>query len=105
MDQLIANKTGIESSGDNIYSNLILFFAKGRKHLIFVLDGRNLVFYNNRKDSVNVLEMSPGIKRIERYSAFVMVTYANYVEFVLFDERELLDTISKISSNNNIESI
>jgi len=49
--------------------------------------------------------MRPGIKKIQRYSAFVMVQYDNYVEFVLFDQHELLDTVSKISMNGNIVSI
>ena len=49
--------------------------------------------------------MRPGIKSIQRYSAFVMVQYDNYVEFVIFDQHEMLDTVSKISVNNQIVDI
>lgn len=75
LDELIANNTGVTSTGDHTYSDLLMFFAQGRKHLIFVQDGQNLVFYSSRsrKEQIHVVEMSPGIQKIERYSAYVMV--------------------------------
>lgn len=104
---MIANETGVASTGDHTYSHMLMFFANGRKHLIFVQDGQNIVFYNtrSRKEQIHVLEMSPGIQKIERYSAYVMVQYSNSVEHVLFEQHEVLDTISKISLNNEIVSI
>jgi len=49
--------------------------------------------------------MSPGIQKIERYSAFVAVYYSNSVEYVLFEQHEILDTTSKISMNDKIINI
>ena len=65
----------------------------------------NLVIFNENKGKIDVIEMAPGIKRIERYSAFIMVVYENHIEFVLFEKRALFETASKISLNEEILNV
>ena len=46
-----------------------------------------------------------GILSIERWSAFTTVKYENSVEFIQFDKREIIDSVSKIMINEPILNI
>lgn len=52
------------------------------------------------KEKARVLEGLPvkdeKIVHIDRYSAFVVIQYENSIEFVQFDTRQLIESVSRI---------
>lgn len=56
---------------------------------------------------INVVPMpyDSDIVELQRFSAYVMVRYLNFVEFVSLEERELMEPIHKISQTEPILSI
>jgi hypothetical protein len=51
--------------------------------LVFVQNGQNVISFDTYKNKVKKFEMPYGqIVNIERWSAFVVVQYENYVEFL-----------------------
>ena len=96
-------------SESNQYDYLVYFMHKGIKNIVSVLNKRNLVFYTytRRTSGVKVLPMpyEVDIMGIQRYSAYVMIQYPKFVEFMSLDEKELMEPIYKISQNDPIVSI
>lgn len=65
-----------------------------------------MVSFDPYKNRTKIVEMPQGeIQGIERWSAFVVVRYKNYVEFIQFDKREIIDSVSKIMLNEQIKNI
>ena len=80
----------------------MLFSAKGKTYHVFTKDADTLVFLNLRKEIINMVNVEPNIRNIQRYSAFVMVRYDNSIEFIELDSNKTLDTIQKIQLSEKI---
>ena len=90
------------SSGKHTYSNMIGFFARGKHYFVVVQDERNVVIINEEKHTIQMIELQPGIRSIQRYSAYIMVQYDHHLEFILFDQAQVLETVSKVSLKETI---
>ena len=80
----------------------MLFSAKGKTYHVFTKDADTLVFLNLRKEIINMVNVEPNIRNIQRYSAYVMVRYDNSIEFIELDSNKTLDTIQKIQLSEKV---
>ena len=104
-DALIAEQFEIPTTGNHEYAHLIEFFAKGRHHLVLVQDSKNVIIYNDRTERIRIIEMQPGIRGITRYSAYIQVQYDHHIEYILFDQAQILETVSKVSLKERIINV
>ena len=73
IDREISTQFDMPSTGNHTYSNLIGFFARGKHYFVVVQDERNIVIINEATNFIQIVELQPGIRSIQRYSAYIMV--------------------------------
>ena len=56
-----------------IYSRMALFQHQGKRSIIAVRDGFNLVLYSPKSQTSKIVHMSEQIVEVQRYSAMILV--------------------------------
>jgi hypothetical protein len=73
---------------------------------VCIKDSKEIVIFDLIKERARYLTNIPvkkeKIVNIERYSAFVAIQYENSIEFVQFDTKELIESVSKIQLSEPI---
>tara|TARA_B110000285_G_C15071778_1_gene588376 strand:+ start:856 stop:1176 length:321 start_codon:yes stop_codon:yes gene_type:complete len=74
--------------------------------LVCIKDSKEIIIFDLIKQRAKYLEDIPvkneKIINIERYSAFVAIQYEHSIEFVQFDTKELIESVSKIQLSEPI---
>ena len=94
------------------FSNLILFYSYGNQNLIFVQTKKFKTYNEQRlvmviKDSLYTVDLpeEKEVVHIERYTGLILVQYKNSVEFIQFEKKSLVQSVSKIALTDEILSI
>jgi len=94
------------------FSHLILFYSYGNQNYIFVQTKQYKTYVEQRlvmviKDTLYTVDLpeEKEVVSIERYTGLILVQYKNSVEFIQFEKKSLVQSVSKIALTDDILSV
>lgn len=96
------------SANEPTFDQLIHFVAKGRTNMVFVQDNQRILGFDFKKrklfEVADFGSRAP-INHIERYSAFLLVQTAHQIDFVQFENKQVVNSVQKIKLSEEIKHV